>query len=278
MLPFYKDTGVGLTIYQRNNTHSSPHLQRAVEFVYVTEGELAIGVGQNLYAMEKGDFAVVFPDIIHHYQVFTLEKSTACYILASPNLASGFGMELQNLSPRQPVVKKRKVHPDIKFAVNALYKEFAKDNEKQNLTNLTKEQHALAQSYVHILLARSVPELELVPKEEIGSTDIIYKAVSYISAHFAEDVTLTSMAHDLGISQFALSRVFSGTFHRNFNTFLNEMRLDYAQTMLRYSDKTITDICFESGFESQRTFNRVFSQKFHVSPREYRKLADKFEE
>lgn len=139
MLPIYKDTGFGLTIYQRNNTHSSPHLHRSVEFVYVNEGELAIGVGQNLYQMEKGDFAVIFPDIIHHYQVFSSEKSTACYILASPNLATGFGMELQNLSPKQPVVKKRLLHPDIKYAVNAMYKEFAKDNEKQNLTNLTKE-------------------------------------------------------------------------------------------------------------------------------------------
>jgi AraC-like DNA-binding protein len=274
MLPIYKDTGFGLTIYQRINTHSAPHLHRSVEFVYVTEGELAIGVGQNLYPMEKGDFAVIFPDIIHHYQVFSSENSSACYILASPNLAAGFGQELQTLSPRQPVVKKKSLHPDVKYAVNALYKEFAKGNEKQNLSDLSKEQHAIAQSYIHILLARSIPQFELISKEEIGSPDLIYKTVSYISAHFSDNLTLTSMAHDLAVSQYTLSRVFSGTFHRNFNQYLNEVRLDYAQTMLRYSDKTITDICYEAGFESQRTFNRCFSQKYHLSPREYRKSTE----
>lgn len=271
MLPIYKDTARGLTIYQRKSVHSAPHLHRAIEFVYVTEGELAIGVGQNLYAMKKGDFAVVFPEMVHHYQVFSEGDNRATYILASPNLATGYQNEIMNLSPLEPVIVKKNVHSDIKYAVNAICKEFADGMEEQDITELSKDQNALALSYIHILLARAIPLLQLVPKEEIGSNDLIYKTVSYISAHFSESISLTSMAHDLGISQFTLSRVFSKTFHRNFNQYLNEIRLDYAQTMLRYTDKQITDICYDSGFESQRTFNRCFSEKFHVSPREYRK-------
>ena len=67
-----------------------------------------------------------------------------------------------------------------------------------------------------------------------------------------------------------LSRVFSGTFHRNFNQYLNETRLNYAGAMLEYTSRTVTDICMESGFESQRTFNRVFMQSYRMTPREYR--------
>lgn len=278
MLPIYKDNGVGLTIYQRKSVHSAPHLHRAVEFVYVTEGELAIGVGQNLYAMQKGDFAVVFPEMVHHYQVFSDGDNRATYILASPNLATGYQNEISNLSPLEPVICKRNVHSDIIYAVKAICGEFASGLERQDIKDLTKDQNALALSYIHILLARSIPKLELVPKAEIGSDDLIYKTVSYISAHFAENISLTSMAHDLGISQFTLSRVFSKTFHRNFNQYLNEVRLDYAQTMLRYTDKQITEICYDAGFESQRTFNRCFAEKYHLSPREYRKnilLGDK---
>ena len=84
-------------------------------------------------------------------------------------------------------------------------------------------------------------------------------------------LTLSKMAHDLGISQSSLSRVFSGTFHTNFNRYLNEARLDYACSLLLHSDHTILDICIRTGFDSQRTFNRVFQERYHMSPREYRK-------
>ena len=108
-------------------------------------------------------------------------------------------------------------------------------------------------------------------KSSVGSNDIIYQTVSYIAAHYTEELTLSKMAHDLGISQSSLSRVFSGTFHTNFNRYLNEARLDYACSLLLHSDHTILDICIRAGFDSQRTFNRVFQERYHMSPREYRK-------
>ena len=80
------------------------------------------------------------------------------------------------------------------------------------------------------------------------------------------------MAKDLGISKFTLSRVFSGTFHRNFNQYLNEQRLNYVCVHLECTDKSITDIWLDAGFDSQRTFNRVFRERYRMTPREYRSL------
>ena len=89
---------------------------------------------------------------------------------------------------------------------------------------------------------------------------------------FKEQVSLESMAKDLGISKFTLSRVFSGTFHRNFNQYLNEQRLNYVCVHLECTDKSITDIWLDAGFDSQRTFNRVFRERYRMTPREYRSL------
>ena len=36
--------------------------------------------------------------------------------------------------------------------------------------------------------------------------------------------------------------------------------------------KSITDICLDAGVESQRTFNRVFRERYRMTPREYRSL------
>lgn len=50
----------------------------------MTNGTLELGVGQELYHMEKGDIGFVFPDIIHHYQVFSSGVNKAVYIISPP--------------------------------------------------------------------------------------------------------------------------------------------------------------------------------------------------
>ena len=72
-----------------------------------------------------------------------------------------------------------------------------------------------------------------------------------------------------------LSRLFSKTFHRNFNQYLNDARLNYACHRLENTNDSITNICLDSGFESQRTFNRVFKERYKISPSDYRSTCVK---
>lgn len=141
------------------------------------------------------------------------------------------------------------------------------DNKKRKIRTLL-----LNRRMYRFCLARSIPCYRLAEKSSVESSDIIYQTVSYIAKHFKEPVSLESMAKDLGISKFTLSRVFSGTFHRNFNQYLNEQRLNYVCVHLECTDKSITDIWLDAGFDSQRTFNRVFRERYRMTPREYRSL------
>lgn len=106
----------------------------------------------------------------------------------------------------------------------------------------------------------------------VGSNDMIYRTVAYIAGHFTEEITLSGMAKALGYSSCALSGVFSKTFHTNFNGYLNNVRLDYVCHLLRHTDQSITEAYENAGFSSQRTFNRVFQERFRMTPREYRRL------
>ena len=81
------------------------------------------------------------------------------------------------------------------------------------------------------------------------------------------------MAFDLGISKYVLSRMFAKTFHV-LSKYLNGVRLNYAVGALENTQDTITNICLECGFESQRTFNRVFKERYKITPREYRKRLE----
>lgn len=273
MLPIYEETSHSIEIHEEKSSHFPPHLHHSMEIVYVTSGELALGVGQELYDMKVGDLAIVFPNLIHHYQVFHPGKqNTATHILASPLISQIFQEELDTLCPSNPVIHKDALHPEILDAVSKLRTLPREKGVAEQVKNL------LESSYVQIILARAIPQYELVKKETAGSHDLIYQTVSYIAEHFREPVSLTGMAHDLGVSQFALSRVFSGTFHRNFNSYLNETRLNYACSLLLRTDQTVTDAALNSGFESLRTFHRVFREHFHQTPGSFRKTLPVGEE
>ena len=142
------------------------------------------------------------------------------------------------------------------------------------IMNTPETEQMVVEAYIQIILARCLPKLKLIDKQSVGSTDVVYQVVAYVSSHFRERVTLDKMATDLGISKYVLSRVFSKTFHRNFSQYLNDARINYAVSAIENTNDTLLDIAMESGFDSQRTFNRVFKDRFHMSPSEYRKMND----
>ena len=254
----FKETKEEVYAVQRVSKHVSPHLHNALEIVCVTEGTLEMGVGQELYHMEKGDIGFVFSDIIHHYQVFSEKTSRADYILVPSSFAGVLKDKIQGYAPKYPVIRAGQIEPDVYNAIQAIIQ--MEENEPM-----------IVQAYVQIVLARCIGKMELVEKSCVGSDDLIYRTVSYVSGNFRKKFSLEEMAHDLGVSKYVLSRVFSKTFHRNFNQYLNDARLGYAKQRLENTNDPITTICLDSGYESQRTFNRVFKEKYMVSPSEYRK-------
>mgnify|MGYP000001196486 FL=1 len=261
MLLVYENKDKGISAEWKKTVHMPPHLHEAIEVVYVTNGNIALGVGMELYNMDEGDFAIVFPNVIHHYQVFDEKENKAIFLYIDPAVLSGFLKELQIYSPKNPVLKKENVHPDVVHAIKFL-------TQNPECTPI------LAQAYAQIILAYVFTEIPMIDKKSLGSNDLIYNSVEYIAKNFRDEISLEKMAFDLGISKYVLSRMFAKTFHCNFSKYLNGVRLNYAVGALENTQDTITNICLECGFESQRTFNRVFKERYKITPREYRKRLE----
>ena len=261
---FYELKEEQMEIYEKESVHYPPHIHKSMECIYVTSGTLELGVGRTLCHMETGDFGIVFPNVIHHYQVFSREESRALYFLAPPSFAGFYLEQLQTCQPKNPVLPAALVHPDIPYALERL-RELADLEEGQ-------QGEALGKAFTQIILARAFPCLTLQKRGEQPGQDIVYDMVAYMAEHYTEEeMSLTRMAQDLGYSPFALSRVFSHTFHTNFNGYLNDLRLNLAVNLLGNSEDSITELAMEAGFTSMRTFNRVFGERYRMSPREYRK-------
>ncbi len=261
VLLVYENRTDGIVVEWKKTVHFPPHLHEAIEVVYVTDGDIELGVGQELYHMDEGDFAIVFPNVIHHYQVFGKKENKVIYLYLDPTLFPSYYKELQIYSPKNPVVKKEQVHPDV---VNAI----------KYLAGITEGNPMLIQAYVQMILAHVFAEMPMVDKSTVGSDDLIYNAVEYVAKNFREKISLEKMAYDLCVSKYVLSRMFAKTFHCNFSKYVNGVRLNYAVAALENTMDSITNICLDCGFESQRTFNRVFKDRYKITPREYRKRME----
>lgn len=246
-----------VSVEWKKSVHVPPHMHEAIEIIYVTDGTVEVGVGQELYHMEKGDFSIVFPNVVHHYQVFGTGKNKAIYLFLEPSLSVSFYENLQKYSPEYPIIHKDNLHADV---VNAI----------KSLVNLKEHNNLLIQAYMQVILAHVFSEMKMVEKDSIGGDDLIYKAIEYVARNFNEEISLDKMAYDLCISKYVLSRLFAKTFHCNFNKYVNDVRLNHVAALLESTHDSITNIGLDAGFESQRTFNRAFKERYKMTPREYR--------
>lgn len=124
--------------------------------------------------------------------------------------------------------------------------------------------------YIQVILASALPGMELV-NQPPESSDIAYRILQYLALHFTEPVTLSDLSRVLGVSESHLSHTFSRRFHTGFRTYINTLRLDHACTLLSGTDTSITQILYDCGFESPRTFNRVFFEQYGIAPSDYRR-------
>ena len=101
----YEDTKEEILAIERRAKHQLPHLHQTLELVYVMKGSLELGVGLELFHMEEGDIGLVFPDVIHHCQVFSEQYSEVLYINIPTRTLGTYEELLKRKAPVYPVIK-----------------------------------------------------------------------------------------------------------------------------------------------------------------------------
>ena len=96
--------------------------------------------------------------------------------------------------------------------------------------------------------------------------------LDYINAHYADSLNLDNTAARVGFSKFHFSRLFKQYTGFTFNEYLNQRRLRAAEALLADRSISITEVALRSGFSSISSFNRLFKEAKHCTPKEYRAL------
>ncbi len=84
------------------------------------------------------------------------------------------------------------------------------------------------------------------------------------------DIDLEYVARQCAVSAGHLSRIFHRSTGLTFREYVVRLRAERARDLIRHSAKSITEICFESGFQSISQFNRVFRRVHGCAPRDLR--------
>jgi len=84
---------------------------------------------------------------------------------------------------------------------------------------------------------------------------------------------LSDVARAACLSPYHFHRSFTVAFGKTPHQYLTAHRLERAAQLLRRTPMSVTQICFDSGFESLGSFSSLFRRNFGTSPREFRNSA-----
>lgn len=103
----------------------------------------------------------------------------------------------------------------------------------------------------------------------------VQKVKDYISSHFDQQLKLEDLSSLVGLTPESFSRFFKKATNQNVSDYILDVRLGCAIRNLVDTDKTVSEICYESGFNNLSNFNRLFKKKKGCSPQEFRMKYNK---
>lgn len=97
------------------------------------------------------------------------------------------------------------------------------------------------------------------------------KVLEYAVANYKENITICDAAALMNLSESAFCRYFKSRTQKSFLGFVIEIRLNEACKLLKETNQSILDICYETGFKNLSNFNRLFKKQHNKSPLDYRR-------
>jgi AraC-like DNA-binding protein len=103
----------------------------------------------------------------------------------------------------------------------------------------------------------------------------VLKVKNYISQHFNDDLRLEQLSSMVGMTPSAFSRFFKQRTGKNLSEFIVDIRLGNAARKLVDTTDSISEICYDCGFNTLSNFNRLFRSRKGCNPTEFREKYHK---
>lgn len=259
-------------IFFKDEFASKKHWHKELEFAYLVSGRLLMCVDNEIRELEAGELFIISGGAVHYY-VEAEQKYQVAIAKVSLGLMEGFSKECRSFY--------EKFYHDVLYVASA---EEIKKIFRDIIALLDTEDEVIQETVLMAKIIEITAFLkahgELIKNrmesKRNSDAELLERMHSYLTEHYNEKITLSDMAVYLGFSESYCSKYIKKKTNMNFLEYLNSCRIMRAETLLRTTDNSVTEIAYSIGFTSIQSFNRVFKLSCGVSPSEYRKrLRDK---
>lgn len=124
--------------------------------------------------------------------------------------------------------------------------------------------------YDKILAPLDVMVEKLFSEEAVENSDEYTALVRYLNEYHV-DVHIEDLCKHFGRSKSHISHLFKKRSGISITEFCNQLRLEDARLLLLISNRSVTEIAYDTGFSDPSYFIKRFKDKFGTSPHQYRK-------
>jgi AraC-like DNA-binding protein len=252
------------------------HYHPEYELVLVTESTGKRFIGDNIKSFSPGDLALIGPNLPHLYrndpayhqpQPGLRAKSIVIHFLAS-SIGEDF-LALPACRKIRELLSRSAMGLDIKGKANTIVA-----GQMHNILELKGVPRLLKLLDILNTLAETKDKRNISNQQIKGENDKeserLSKVFEYVMKNFLSEISITDVAGLVHMAENSFSRYFSQRTRKTFSSFVNEVRLSHASRLLVDTDKSVSEICFGSGFNNLSNFNRQFKELYGLSPLAYK--------
>ncbi|PZE22100.1 AraC family transcriptional regulator [Paenibacillus xerothermodurans] len=249
------------------------HAHDSYEIYYMRSGERFYFIKDRSYWVKRGDLVLIPPNVLHK----TMESDSPSHERILINFKEVFMRGLYDeVAPGLLTVFEEGpvLHPDARelMMIESIMEKM-----------LWEQKHAEpdAEGYIKVLLG----ELLLLISRHIRHTDrknkiaehptTLHRKVSdmvkHINENFRQPLSLKTLADHFHISSFYLCRIYKEVTGFTVIEYVNQLRVQDAQRLLKTTRLSVTEITERVGFDSSTHFGRIFKALCGMSPLQYRK-------
>lgn len=244
---FREDASEVVVTRSRNHVYSA-HFHSSLEILLVNRGGYRVICNDNTVDVADGCFAVFDSYDVHWYKSRLTEgEADDCVLIVPYRLLSRFNARRKNLRIAAPLVRDEALCKQLLFLID----EFVCGKDRET-----------AESAVGLILALVFDRLEFSAKEKKDEVGLMRKVLDYVQENYRGDVTLHTVARELGYTEEHVSRVFHRYAGEGLPQYVNRLRLEYIDRARADGDKRkMTELIFEAGFKSQQSYYRNKNQR-----------------
>jgi len=258
--------------HPNQNDYKYWHYHRETEILYVNKGSGKRYAGSHFSYFSGGQLLMIGPFLPHYTFI---DPQLPGQVKYSIQMREGFpGVSMLMIPEMQPVKKllERAVY-GISFSrktKSMVEKKIEKLMEYDSLEQFVYfldilKDLALAEDYQ--ILNTAEFQVEIIPQDYERLNGIF----NFVRENFKRQISLDEAADKASMTGPSFARYFKKVTGKTFTHFVNEYRLVHASKLLAETASSITDVCFESGFNNFSHFNKQFREYSGKSPSEYRK-------